>query len=126
MVEADELCDRVAIINQGKILACDSPRVLKQRLMQSAIYELTLNACDDADFNLLKQLPGVRQAAIDRHQENPELEIILEQDDALSTLIAFLTEKGAHLLNLHKREATLEDVFVDLVGQSMKEVENAG
>jgi len=126
MVEADELCDRVAIINQGKILACDSPRVLKQRLMQSAIYELTLNACDDADFNLLKQLPGVRQAAIDRHQENPELEIILEQDDALSTLIAFLTEKGAHILNLHKREATLEDVFVDLVGQSMKEVENAG
>ncbi|MFN2303326.1 MAG: ABC transporter ATP-binding protein, partial [Anaerolineales bacterium] len=38
MVEADDLCDRVAIINQGKVLACDRPSRLKHRLQQDAIY----------------------------------------------------------------------------------------
>src|SRR5574341_930304 len=42
MVEADELCDRVAIINQGRVLACDTPAALKQRLQKDALFEITV------------------------------------------------------------------------------------
>jgi ABC-2 type transport system ATP-binding protein len=51
--------------------------------------------------------------------------MILEEDDALGHVLNFLTGKDIHILNLQKREPTLEDVFVDLVGRSMSEVESA-
>ena len=54
------------------------------------------------------------------------LELILDADDALSGVIGTLTSHNAHILNLQKREPTLEDVFVDLVGMSMTEAEKAG
>lgn len=124
MVEADELCDRVAIINQGRILACDTPEALKRRLHQDAIFNLDLSALDDKDLGSLNKLQGIKQASTTEKETGVELEVILSEDSYLSQLIAFLTEKGIRIVNLHKREATLEDVFVSLVGLSMKEVEN--
>jgi ABC-type multidrug transport system ATPase subunit len=49
MVEADELCDRVAIINKGKVLACDTPDNLKHSLQQEAIFrmEVSLNGYEN-------------------------------------------------------------------------------
>ena len=52
------------------------------------------------------------------------LEITLRTDDALGAVINALTEQDIHILNLEKREPTLEDVFVELVGKSMAEVES--
>ena len=43
MVEADELCDRVAIINKGRVLACNTPAALKQRLQREAIFRLEIS-----------------------------------------------------------------------------------
>jgi ABC-2 type transport system ATP-binding protein len=124
MVEADELCDRVAIINQGRILACDTPRALKHQLMKDAIFNLHISALDEADFATLKAMPEVRLATMKQQEIGAEVEIALNDDSGISSLIVFLTEKGIRILNLHKREPTLEDVFVSLVGLSMKEVEN--
>ena len=124
MIEADELCDRVAIINQGRILACDTPETLKKGLHQDAIFNLDLSALNDSDLKTLKMLQGVKMASIKEKESGVALEVILADDSFLSQLIAFLTEKGIRIVNLHKREATLEDVFVSLVGLSMKEVEN--
>ena len=124
MVEAEELCDRVAIINEGKVLACDTPKALKARLNHKAIYSIQLSALDDADFEMVKMLPGINQGTLRQIEQGTEVELVLENDGALTGLLNFLAEKGATLEGLHKREATLEDVFVSLVGQSMKEVEN--
>jgi ABC-2 type transport system ATP-binding protein len=52
------------------------------------------------------------------------LEFFLAQDDALAQIVNQLTTQNIHILNLQKREPTLEDVFVDLVGRSMEEVES--
>ena len=51
------------------------------------------------------------------------LELRLESEDALGGVLQALTSRNIRLLNLRKREPTLEDVFVDLVGRSMEEVE---
>ncbi|MFZ3071263.1 MAG: ABC transporter ATP-binding protein [Anaerolineaceae bacterium] len=124
MVEAEELCDRVAIINQGKILACDTPKHLKQALSSEGVYSLQVSGMDDTDFDLLKQIPGIRQGTLRQVDHGAEMELVLMDDAVLSRLMLFLSDKGSQIQTLHKREATLEDVFVSLVGISMKEVEN--
>ncbi|HUV92437.1 MAG TPA: ABC transporter ATP-binding protein, partial [Anaerolineales bacterium] len=63
MVEADELCDRVAIINQGRVLACDTPENLKRSLQQETIFRLEvsplkLNGMGSERFEIL---PGVQK-----------------------------------------------------------------
>ena len=124
MVEAEELCDRVAIINQGKVLACDSPKALKAALNAEAVYEIAVSALDEQDLERLRLIPGIRRASLRPLEEGAELQLIFEDDGVLTRLIQFLAERGSLIQSLHKREATLEDVFVSLTGLSMKEVEN--
>jgi ABC-2 type transport system ATP-binding protein len=125
MAEADELCDRVAIINAGRVLACDSPANLKRRLQRDAIFQLDISPLRNGALAVFDGLPGVRQVVHTPLDGRSELQLILEADDALSGVISTLTQHDATLLNLQKREPTLEDVFVDLVGKSMAEVEKS-
>jgi len=123
MVEADELCDRVAIINQGRVLACDTPSALKRRLQEEAIYRVEVSPLNGLSVERFSSLPGVRKVAHSPEDGYSVLELILAQDDALSSVVSTMTANDVHILNLQKREPTLEDVFVDLVGRSMAEVE---
>src|SRR4030043_2361834 len=60
MVEADELCDRVAIINQGRVLACDTPANLKHQLQQKAIFHLQVSPFNGRITPAnVQELPGV-------------------------------------------------------------------
>ena len=123
MVEADELCDRVAIINKGRVLACDTPASLKQRLRGDAIFRIEVSPLNGFGIENFERLPGVRKV-VHRPQDGfAALELILAQDDVLGAVINTMTSADIHILNLQKREPTLEDVFVDLVGRSMEEVE---
>src|SRR5580700_7781462 len=61
MAEADELCDRVAIIDKGKVLACDTPAALKRRVQTHALYEISL-APGPGKWDDLGKLPGVHQS----------------------------------------------------------------
>jgi ABC-2 type transport system ATP-binding protein len=124
MAEADELCDRIAIINGGRVLACDSPSNLKRRLRQEAIFHLEVSPLDGAADGF-SALPGVRRVAHAPGDAKSEFEFILDSDDAISGVIAALTARRAQILNLRKREPTLEDVFVDLVGVSLADAEKS-
>jgi ABC-2 type transport system ATP-binding protein len=126
MVEADDLCDRVAIINQGKVLACDKPSRLKRSLQQDAIFNMEISSLDGVAASLFDNLPGVHKVSHTPQDGFSELQLILESDDALSGIVATLMDNNIHILNLQKREPTLEDVFVDLVGHSMEEAERSG
>jgi ABC-2 type transport system ATP-binding protein len=120
MAEADELCDRVAIIDQGKILACDTPFKLKQTLQRDAIFRLRVTYLPEAASQVC-HIDGVRKC-IQRHgQEHTELDLILDAEGVLAPVIAVLSAQQARLLSLEKRESTLEDVFVDLVGRGLDE-----
>jgi len=120
MAEADELCDRVAIIDQGKILACDTPYNLKHTLQRDAIFRLQVTYLPEA-AGYVSEIPGVRQG-ISRHlDEHTELSLILDAEDVLAPVIGTLSNHQARLLSLEKREPTLEDVFVDLVGRGLDE-----
>jgi ABC-2 type transport system ATP-binding protein len=124
MVEADELCDRVAIINAGRVLACDTPSRLKRRLQQEAIFHVETTSLDAASVAALGGLPGVRKATHQAADGRSSVELVLQEERVLGPVIGLLETSRIGLINLTKREPTLEDVFIDLVGRSMEEVEH--
>lgn len=124
MVEAEELCDRVAIINKGRVLACDTPANLKRKLQRDAIFEIETSPLNGLNPQILQDQPEVRKAALTNIEGGAKLELILVEESALATVINILTQKEVKVRRLSKREPTLEDVFMDLVGQKMEDVEN--
>ena len=95
---------------------------LKKRLRREAIFHLDVSPLDGAVVDCYK-LPGVRNLVHTAREDKSELELILDGDDAISGIINMLTQHRARIINLQKREPTLEDVFVDLVGMSLAEAE---
>jgi ABC-2 type transport system ATP-binding protein len=127
MAEADELCDRVAIINQGRVLACDSPTNLKRNLQSEAIFHLEVSPFNGGlSSEKFQALPGVCNAVHQPMDGFDYLDLILDEEQALAGVVNTLNNANIRLLNLQKNEPSLEDVFVKLVGQSIEQVELEG
>jgi ABC-2 type transport system ATP-binding protein len=125
MAEADDLCDRVAIINQGKVLACDTPSSLKHSLQSEVIFQILVEAPGLLNEEAMCWINGVKDFHQKQTLDGLKLELILEEEAALAEVIAEISRQNARILSLEKREPTLEDVFVRLVGQRMEEVESS-
>jgi ABC-2 type transport system ATP-binding protein len=88
MVEADELCDRVAIINQGRVLACDTPAKLKHNLQSDAIFRLEVSSLNGVGIQSLEALPGVKQLIHKEQDDRDVLEFILTEEPVLGAVIS--------------------------------------
>ncbi len=73
-----------------------------------------------------KDLPGMHRVSCQEGDGSATLNIILKEEAALAVVINTLTATDIRIMKLSKHEPTLEDVFVDLVGRSMADVETAG
>ncbi|HEX2755004.1 MAG TPA: ABC transporter ATP-binding protein [Candidatus Limnocylindrales bacterium] len=132
MAEADELCDRIAIVDRGRILALGTPDELKKRVQRESVFRLELDRLDGG-VGALRQLPGVVSAALaigdqggDDDRQPVEVNLALVDDGALGGVVGALGGLGAHILALRKSEPSLEDVFVELVGRGFNEDGPAG
>jgi ABC-2 type transport system ATP-binding protein len=123
MVEAEELCDRVAIINKGRVLACDTPANLKRNLQRDSIFEIETSSLNGLSNKMLADQPEVKKAVLTEIEGGAKLELVLEEESALASVINILTQKHIKVIRLSKHEPTLEDVFMELVGQRMEDVE---
>jgi len=109
--EAESLCDRIAILNHGELVALDT----KQALMARGIGRRLRLSVTMADA--LAQVPSALANKVLRHEDNCiVLELDRDQDSVVGVLDA-LRSAGAHVTDLHTEEADLEDIFVDLVGR---------
>ena len=122
MAEADDLCDRLAIIDGGKVLACDTPGNLKKKVQQFPIFELSLAPGPHAWADLGK-LPGVHTATTADTPSTVEVKVALREESAIGAVVQTIAAGGGRILNLKKVEPTLEDVFIELVGRSLSESE---
>jgi ABC-2 type transport system ATP-binding protein len=117
MEEADELCDRVAIIDHGRILVEDTPAALKGSVGAQKVYALDLaNHNADALAEHLKQLPGVRGV------ESTPSGIRIFADNADGLLPDIVRASNPYgLRDLTMTETTLETVFIRLTGRDLRE-----
>jgi ABC-2 type transport system ATP-binding protein len=110
----------------GRVLACDTPTRLKRRLQREAIFHLETTEVGAADVSALAALPGVCNVMHQPIDGRASLELILDAEHAIGGVIGAMAARHIGLHTLTKREPTLEDVFVELVGRSMAEVETVG
>ena len=120
MAEADELCDRLAVIDKGKVLACDTPGNLKRRLQQFSTFELTLAPGANGVAGVAK-VPGVHQATRAETPDNVGLKVALTDESAIGAVVQRVIQDGGKILTMTKVEPTLEDVFLELVGRTLAE-----
>ena len=116
MEEAARLCDRVAIMDHGKVLALDRPAALVDSLHAEQIVELVVQG--EIPAAELAELPGV--SAVARKDGAYRLSVSAI-GTALPALLGGLQRRGTALTSLTTHQATLEDVFVSLTGRELRD-----
>jgi ABC-2 type transport system ATP-binding protein len=119
MDEAETLCDRVAVMDLGKVIALGTPAELICTLGAEHIVEFALQGGVSSSLLLrLRGLPGVREVRADNGTVSlTATEVHL----AVPALVTELDHQGAHLSLLATHHATLEDVFVALTGRRLRD-----
>ena len=120
MEEAARLCDRVAVVDHGKVIALGTPRELIASLGAEHVIEFAVNDGIAAvvDERVLRALPSVEDVA--RNGGSWRL-TVREVHRAVPALLAALTERGAEPTELATHHATLEDVFMAMTGRRLRD-----
>ncbi len=120
MAEADELCDRIAIIDKGVVQACDAPAALKKLVQKETSLDLTITGLDAIPSDWEK-LEGVRNLTSTREVDNQltRIHALLSDPGASGRLIQAVAGDGRRLVGLETVQPTLEDVFLKLTGRSL-------
>ena len=115
--EATAICDRVVIIDRGRVMAEDTPAQLSARLRQSEKMSLTVKHPPDDWQAQLSTVPGVLQVLQGQTPETSIIECELGRD-LREDLAQFVVGQGAGLLELKPLSLSLEDVFLQLTQQN--------
>ena len=114
--EANQLCDRVAIINHGKIAAIDTPEQLKAAFRQVQSVEVALEPDGQAHGDALRALPGVTESV----KMGDKWRLYTEQPAALlPRVVDYVREHDLELVTLCTLGPSLEDVFLKITGQEI-------
>jgi len=119
MEEADQLCDRVAIMDHGKVLALDTPASLKRSIGADTIVSVrTTGDLDKLGELLAKEVAGVTKT----RAADGRLELHVQGIERLVPRIVLAAERGGFdLLDVSVAEPTLETVFINLTGRELRE-----
>jgi ABC-type multidrug transport system, ATPase component len=125
MDEAERLCDRVAIMDHGRVIALGTPQQLIETVGGEDIVEFAVCSKDASRAKhmavgpeLFTSIPGVQSHRVD--DELHQLSVS-ELHTAVPHIIAALEEQGLHLSEFRTHSATLEDVFVRLTGRKLRD-----
>ncbi len=122
--EAEEICDRVAILNRGKILACDTPRNIQHTVFDNQIFSITfidavlgVEAKKMLDF--IKTIPGVTglNPVISTANSLQQVTLQIKRNTDLSSILEIIAKSGMKVSSVNTAEPTLEDVFIHLTGR---------
>jgi ABC-2 type transport system ATP-binding protein len=114
MFEADALCDRIAVINKGEIVAHGSPAALKAGVAEGAVVEVEVFGLPDGAVDRVRELPDVRAVSVEE-REQAQLLIVQTAADIELTHTILGRLDGANVGRISRREPTLEDAYVALV-----------
>lgn len=118
MDEAQSLCDRIAILDGGHIIAQDMPSNLIGLLGASATIECAFQPADAIDLATLRALAGVTDARADAERSLMYTERL---ETTLTDLLRLAAQRGAQVERLQMHAPTLEDVFLKLTGRGLRD-----
>jgi ABC-2 type transport system ATP-binding protein len=116
--EAERLCDRVAIIDAGKIIELGTPREIQERVLGQSVVEVSTN-----ETVPLEQLP--EKLRNEKHAVRDGGKTLSVQTKwpaaAIVELVKWIEQQGLQLVDIHLKRPTLEDVFIELTGKKLRE-----
>ena len=116
--EAERLCDRVAIIDGGKIIEQGTPREIQQRVLGKTLVEVTADGPISAD----EMPPRLRAEKFTARDDGHTLSLQTDTPAAaIVELVKHIDQLGLTLLDIHLKRPTLEDVFIELTGKKLRE-----
>lgn len=125
MEEADQLCDRIAIIDHGKIIALDTPRNLKKLIQKTDIIEINATHMHPSLESGLAKIEYVKKAAVtftDSAVGKAKIKIHAEKsEEVLPPLTEYLIRHNVRIETLREIKPTLEDVFISLTGRKLRD-----
>jgi len=124
MDEAEELCDRVAIMDHGKIIALGSPSQLVRKGKMENTITVVPDKISPKLIELIKSISGVKNvyAAQDENEKKETIKVITDcPDDILPDVVSTIVNNKTKVLSVQLSRVTLEDVFITLTGRSLRE-----
>ncbi|MBI4284025.1 MAG: ABC transporter ATP-binding protein [Chloroflexi bacterium] len=129
LYEAEEICDRIAILDRGKITACDTPSNIQYTILDEKVFNITFSDAvfnDDHEeklLNVLESIPGVHGATpdVDKERNFQGLSLRVDKDIDLSSILEVILRNGLKIGNINTTEPSLEDAFMAITGQHTKE-----
>jgi ABC-2 type transport system ATP-binding protein len=120
MVEADMLCNRVGIIDYGKISAMDSPRNLKRIISgtDATVVELHIPNLSTRITSQIKSLDCINNVMV---EDDTHIKVQAEGDEAFDNIIDCVRTSGGKIYSVKNLEPTLEDVFLHITGHEVRE-----
>jgi ABC-2 type transport system ATP-binding protein len=117
MFEADALCERVAVINHGRIVALDTPEGLKRHVEDLSVIEVEVFGIAPTMVDSLRQLPDVDTVSVEDRDQQQALRVHSHLGSAIvPQIMQRLDGDGVRVGRVTVREPTLEDAYVRLVG----------
>ncbi|MDD1747094.1 MAG: ATP-binding cassette domain-containing protein [Methanomassiliicoccales archaeon] len=116
--EADNLCDRIGIIDRGRIMALDSPATLKRSLGGDVIQ---MSVDDDRDFtSVLQQVPGI----LEIKKEGSEYRVkVIKGDTAMPAVLKAINDAGGTVSSVTLQRPNMDQVFLEYTGRSLRDAE---
>lgn len=124
MEEADQLSDRIGIIDQGRVIALDTPGALKQRIGQNEVVRLEVSGWYDRIEEQLRNLHGIQNLTAHNTEVDGVWEVSLQSQNSRAILpgvVEAVNHNGTRLLNMNILKPSLEDVFIHLTGKALRD-----
>jgi ABC-2 type transport system ATP-binding protein len=117
MFEADELCDRIAVLAKGRIVATGTPGDLKQRVSGGSVVEVEVFGVPDGVVARIQALPGIGAVGVEERGQAQLLTVSAQRGaEVVPSVLGCLD--GTRVGRVATREPTLEDAYVELVGDA--------
>ena len=118
MVEADMLCNRIGIMDYGKIVALDTPFNLKRMVSKGNVFELNISNLNNKLLSLIKSLPCVNSVA---RENETRIKVHAKGGKAFDDIVDVVRANNGEIVSINSLEPTLEDVFLHLTGHEVRE-----
>ncbi len=120
--EASQICDRIGILNRGKLVACDTPNNIRGIVKKGEVVEIRVKSITDAQIETIKRMDGVTDVTSELEDsvlDLKRLRIHLQNIGFLPMVLDFFFREKILLIDLKREEPSLEDAFIELTGRGL-------